>query len=74
MDAPRSAGGRRAAAVDFGADLHPILRRVYAARGLSRREDLDLSLERLLPVSSLERRRGGGAICSPRTGAPAGCW
>jgi single-stranded-DNA-specific exonuclease len=40
--------------LDFGADLHPVLRRVYAARGVSRQEDLDLSLERLLPVSSLE--------------------
>src|SRR5208282_1227761 len=40
--------------LDFGADLHPVLRRVYAARGVSRREDLDLSLDQLLPVSSLE--------------------
>ena len=38
---------------DFGADIHPVLRRVYAARGLTDSEDLDLSLERLLPVSSL---------------------
>ena len=35
------------------ADLHPALRRVYAARGLEAAEDLDLSLERLLPVGSL---------------------
>ncbi len=33
--------------------LHPALRRVYAARGLEAAQDLDLSLERLLPVSSL---------------------
>src|SRR5580704_18060459 len=39
---------------DFAADLHPILRRVYAARGLRSGADLDLSLERLLPVGSLE--------------------
>ena len=39
---------------DFAADLHPILRRVYAARGLQSGADLDLSLERLLPVGSLE--------------------
>ncbi len=44
-----------AAAADWGADLHPVLRRVYAARGVARDEDLDLSLERLLPVTSLER-------------------
>ncbi len=43
-----------AAAADWGADLHPVLRRVYAARGVARDEDLDLSLERLLPVTSLE--------------------
>ncbi len=34
--------------------LHPILQRVYAARGVSQREELDLSLERMLPVGSLE--------------------
>ncbi len=35
------------------AQLHPALRRVYAARGLEAAEDLDLSLERLLPVGTL---------------------
>jgi single-stranded-DNA-specific exonuclease len=39
--------------LDFGTDLHPVLRRVYAARGLSSDEDLDLSLDRLAPVGSL---------------------
>src|SRR5277367_5858635 len=39
---------------EFGLDLHPLLRRVYAARGISSNEDLDLSLDRLLPVSSLD--------------------
>jgi single-stranded-DNA-specific exonuclease len=33
--------------------LHPVLRRVYAARGLVAADDLDLGLERLLPVGSL---------------------
>jgi len=42
------------AACDFTADVHPILRRVYAARGLQSNADLDLSLDRLLPVGSLE--------------------
>ncbi len=36
------------------AGLHPVLRRVYAARGVSCNDELDLSLERLLPVSSLD--------------------
>jgi single-stranded-DNA-specific exonuclease len=35
------------------ASLHPVLRRVYAARGVRDEDDLDLGLERLLPVSSL---------------------
>ncbi len=35
-------------------DLHPVLRRVYGARGIASAQDLDLSLERLLPVGSLE--------------------
>src|ERR1700734_4547156 len=41
-------------ALDFAADLHPVLRRVYAARGIAQAEDLDLSLDRLLPVRSLD--------------------
>ena len=40
--------------LDFAADMHPILRRVYAARGVESAHDLDMSLERLLPVSTLE--------------------
>jgi single-stranded-DNA-specific exonuclease len=39
---------------DFAAHLHPVLRRVYAARGIQSNSDLDLSLERLLPVGSLD--------------------
>jgi single-stranded-DNA-specific exonuclease len=35
------------------AGLHPALRRVYAARGLEAADDLDLGLERLLPVGTL---------------------
>ncbi|MGA2776594.1 MAG: single-stranded-DNA-specific exonuclease RecJ [Steroidobacteraceae bacterium] len=38
---------------DFGAALHPVLRRVYASRGISSDGELDLSLPRLLPVGSL---------------------
>jgi single-stranded-DNA-specific exonuclease len=37
----------------LGADLHPVLQRVYAARGLRSREELNLALERLAPVGSL---------------------
>jgi single-stranded-DNA-specific exonuclease len=42
------------AAVELGAALHPVLRRIYLARGVRSSGDLDHSLERLLPVSSLE--------------------
>jgi len=38
---------------EFAAHLHPVLRRVYAARGIGCSSELDLSLERLLPVGSL---------------------
>jgi single-stranded-DNA-specific exonuclease len=38
---------------NIAAHLHPVLRRVYAARGIEHESDLDLSLERLLPVGSL---------------------
>ncbi len=34
--------------------VHPVLQRVYAARGLQNNTELDLSLERLLPVGSLD--------------------
>ena len=49
---------RRAAcaedAAPLGAGLHPVLRRIYLARGVRSTGDLDLSLDRLLPVSTLE--------------------
>ena len=41
--------------LDFAPELHPVLRRVYAARGIAQPDDLDLSLERLLPVRTLDR-------------------
>jgi single-stranded-DNA-specific exonuclease len=48
---------RRAAAplaAMLGAELHPVLSRVYAARGVRSAAELDHSLERLLPVGTLE--------------------
>jgi single-stranded-DNA-specific exonuclease len=44
----------QAAGLEPPGDLHPVLRRIYAARGVLSAQDLDLSLERLLPVSTLE--------------------
>ncbi|HUE48614.1 MAG TPA: single-stranded-DNA-specific exonuclease RecJ [Steroidobacteraceae bacterium] len=45
---------RRAPAAPLGGDLHPVLERVYAARGVRSAADLDTSLGRLLPVGTLE--------------------
>jgi len=47
---------RRPAAADatgLGAHLHPVLQRAYAARGVRTEMDLNISLERLLPISTL---------------------
>jgi len=40
-------------ASDFAHDLHPVLQRVYAARGIGSAAELQLSLQRLLPIGSL---------------------
>ena len=45
---------RAPAAAAFRASLHPVLARVYAARGVEAEEQLVLDLDRLLPVGSLE--------------------
>ena len=47
---------RRAVAGEsaFDAQLHPVLRRAYAARGLRNSGELALTLDRLLPVGSLD--------------------
>ena len=42
------------AAPAFEHPVHPLLQRVYAARGITCDEELVLSLDRLLPISSLE--------------------
>lgn len=62
-----------ALAAGLGDELHPVLRRAYAARGIASAEALRLSLDRLLPVGGLEgvqaaadllleHRRGGGLV------------
>jgi single-stranded-DNA-specific exonuclease len=42
--------------------LHPVLRRVYAARGIAHSDELDLSLERLLPIGSLPAALAAAAL------------
>jgi len=50
------------ASPELGADVHPVLRRIYAARGVMDDEDLDLSLERLLPIGSLPGVEAAAAL------------
>ena len=38
----------------LGGGLHPVLNRIYASRGIRCAADLDISLERLIPVGTLE--------------------
>jgi single-stranded-DNA-specific exonuclease len=45
---------REIGAVDLDCSLHPVLRRVYAARGIRAAAELDCALERLAPVGTLE--------------------
>jgi single-stranded-DNA-specific exonuclease len=51
-----------AAGVRLGGALHPVLERVYAARGVRSAAELDLSLERLLPVRTLEGIEAAAAL------------
>jgi single-stranded-DNA-specific exonuclease len=54
---------------ELGAGLHPVLRRIYAARGVMDDEGLDLSLERLLPIGSLPGVEAAAALLrNHRTG------
>jgi single-stranded-DNA-specific exonuclease len=41
-------------ASSLSGDIHPVLRRIYFTRGVRTPADLDISLERLLPVGTLE--------------------
>jgi len=53
----------------MGAGVHPVLRRIYAARGVMDDGDLDLSLERLLPIGSLPGVEAAAALLrNHRTG------
>jgi single-stranded-DNA-specific exonuclease len=48
----------------FASDLHPVLRRVYAGRGIGSDADLDLSLDRLLPIGTLENVEAAAELLS----------
>jgi single-stranded-DNA-specific exonuclease len=38
----------------FSSELHPVLQRIYHARGITRQDELDLALSQLLPASRLK--------------------
>jgi single-stranded-DNA-specific exonuclease len=50
--------------------LHPVLERVYRARGIAATADLELRLERLLPVGSLEGVEEAAALLERHRRAP----
>ena len=47
---------------DLPGDLHPVLRRVYSARGVGAARELELGLRNLLPVTSLEGVEDGVSL------------
>lgn len=53
MNMPQIRRRPAATLTPFGDTLHPVLRRVYASRGVTSDAELDLSLQQLLPVTSL---------------------
>ncbi len=51
---------------DLGSDLNPVLQRIYAARGVRSAEELECTLNQLLPVNDLlniEQSSGGDHRC-----------
>ncbi len=48
--------------VQFSADLHPLLQRIYAHRGVQSEAELALSLQALLPISSLGQVDAAAAL------------
>ena len=58
----RRDAGAPAALAALPATLHPVLRRVYAARGVSSADDLELGLDRLLPVGTLDGVDAGAEL------------
>ena len=63
--ARRAAGSAEA----LPATLDPVLRRIYAARGATSASDLELTLDRLLPVGSLEGVAAAAALLASHLAA-----
>lgn len=51
---PATLRRRTVSAIELPASLHPVLRRVYCARGIRHADELSLDLRALLPVSTLD--------------------
>jgi len=62
MDSSRRIVRRASATAELSADLHPVLARLYAARAVQSAEELDLSLERLLPPGRLKHMDAAVAL------------
>jgi len=54
MDSSRRIVRRASATAELSENLHPVLARLYAARAVQHPDELDLSLERLLPPAALK--------------------
>lgn len=54
MDSSRRIVRRPSVTADLPASLHPVLARLYAARAVQHGDELDLSLDRLLPPGALQ--------------------
>lgn len=50
-------------------DLHPLLARVYAGRGVSAADDLDLSFDQLIPPARLQGAQAAAALLADAMGA-----
>jgi single-stranded-DNA-specific exonuclease len=62
MDSSRRIVRRGSAAAELGTVLHPVLARLYAARGVQHAAELDLALERLLPPDRLKHMDAAVAL------------
>jgi len=62
MDSSRRIVRRTSAAAELSENLHPVLARLYAARAVQHADELDLSLERLLPPDRLKHMDAAVAL------------
>ncbi len=62
MDSSRRIVRRTVSTAELTGDLHPVLARLYAARAVQHADELDLSLERLLPPNALKNMDAAVAL------------